>query len=150
MLLTGTFLRAVDDKLRLAIPKRLRDALIGEGRPELYVTPGIDGSLAIYSPATLEHLAHRLARSSPTKNEVRSFNRLFYARAERIEIDGQGRVRIPPALAELAALGKEAVLLGVQDHLEVWDRVRWENYLSQHAERYDEIAEQAFQPPNTL
>src|SRR5947209_4549940 len=104
MLLTGTFLRAVDDKLRLAIPKRLRDALVGEGRPELYVTPGIDGSLAIYSPATLELLARRLSDSSPTKNEVRSFNRLFYARAERVEVDGQGRVRIPPSLAELAGL----------------------------------------------
>jgi MraZ protein len=149
MLLTGTFLRAVDDKLRLAIPKRLRDALVGEGKAELYVTPGIDGSLAIYSPATLELLARRLADSSPTKNEVRSFNRLFYARAERVEVDGQGRVRIPPPLAELAGLGKEAVLLGVQDHLEVWDRGRWETYLNQHADRYDEIAEQAFQPPNS-
>ncbi|HVA51334.1 MAG TPA: division/cell wall cluster transcriptional repressor MraZ [Pirellulales bacterium] len=144
--MTGTFLRAVDDKLRLAIPKRLRDALIGEGKPELYVTPGIDGSLAIYNTATLDRLARRLAESSPTKNEVRSFNRLFYARAECVEIDGQGRVRLPPALAELAGLTKEAVLLGVHDHLEIWDRARWEAYLGDHAQRYDEIAEQAFQP----
>lgn len=56
MLLTGTFLRAVDQKLRLAIPKRLRDALIGEGKAELFVTPGNDGSLAIYNPASLESL----------------------------------------------------------------------------------------------
>ncbi|MGH7140952.1 MAG: division/cell wall cluster transcriptional repressor MraZ [Pirellulales bacterium] len=149
MLLTGTFLRAVDDKLRLAIPKRLRDALIGEGKPELYVTPGIDGSLAIYNPTTLEWLAGRLAASSPTKNEVRSFSRLFYARAERVEVDSQGRVRIPPALAELAGISKEAVLLGVQDHLELWDRGRWEAYLRSHAERYDDIAEQAFPSPHT-
>lgn len=147
MLLTGTFLRAVDDKLRLAIPKRLRDALVGEGKPELYVTPGTDGSLAIYSPAALEQLAHRLGGASPTKHEVRSFNRLFYARAERVDVDGQGRIRIPPSLAELAGLAKEAVLLGVQDHLEIWDRGRWEAYLKDRALRYDEIAEQAFQPP---
>lgn len=147
MLLTGTFLRAVDDKLRLAIPKRLRDALIGDGNPELYVTPGNDGSLAIYNATALEQLARRLAQSSPTKNEVRSFNRLFYARAERVEVDGQGRVRLPPALAELAGVTKEAVLLGVQDHLEIWDRARWESYLGDYSRRYDEIAEQAFQPP---
>lgn len=148
MLLTGTFLRAVDEKLRLAIPKRLRDALIGDGKPELFVTPGNDGSLAIYNPDTLGSLARRLAASSPAKNEVRSFSRLFYARAERVEVDGQGRVRIPQALAELAGLGKEAVLLGVQDHLEIWDRGRWEAYLAAHAERYDDLAEQAFQPPS--
>ncbi|OYV82235.1 MAG: hypothetical protein B7Z73_17250 [Planctomycetia bacterium 21-64-5] len=110
------------------------------------MTPGIDGSLAIYNTATLDRLARRLAESSPTKNEVRSFNRLFYARAECVEVDGQGRVRLPPALAELAGLTKEAVLLGVQDHLEIWDRARWEAYLCDHAQRYDEIAEQAFQP----
>lgn len=149
MLLTGTFPRAVDEKLRLAIPKRLRDALIGDGEPELFVTPGNDGSLAIYNPATLESLARRLAASSPTKNEVRGFSRLFYSRAERVEIDGQGRLRIPQALAEFAGLGKEAVLLGVQDHLEIWDRRRWEAYLAAHTERYDDLAEQAFQSSNT-
>ncbi len=149
MLLTGTFVRTVDEKLRIAIPKRLRDGLIGEGKPELYVTPGIDGSLAIYSPGTLEQLARKLAQSSPTKKEVRGFSRLFYARAERVEIDVQGRIRVPRSLADLAGLKKEAVLLGVHDHVEVWDRDRWDSYLTEHARRYDEIAEQAFQPPDT-
>lgn len=145
MLLTGTFLRAVDEKLRLAIPKRLREALIGEGEPELFVTPGNDGSLAIYNAATLESLARRLAESSPAKNQVRGFSRLFYSRAECVEVDGQGRLRIPQALAELAGITKEAVLLGVQDHLEIWDRRRWETYLATHAERYDDLSEQAFE-----
>lgn len=150
MLLTGTFLRAVDEKLRLAIPKRLRDALIGEGEPELFVTPGNDGSLSVYNAITLESLARRLAASSPAKNEVRGFSRLFYSRAECVEIDGQGRLRIPQALAELAGIGREVMLLGVQDHLEIWDRRRWETYLATHCERYDDLAEQAFQSSSEI
>jgi MraZ protein len=75
---------------------------------------------------------------------VRAFTRLFYARAERVEVDQQGRVRIPPSLAQLAELQKEAVLLGVQDHLELWSVTRWTAYLTQQQADYDRFAETAF------
>jgi MraZ protein len=79
---------------------------------------------------------------------VRAFGRLFYAQAERVDLDGQGRIRIPPALVELAGLDKEAVMLGVQDHVELWDRKKWEAYLADKSARFDEIAEKAFQSFN--
>lgn len=143
MLLTGTFARSLDEKQRIAIPKRMRDAL-GSSLSVLYVTPGNDGSLSIYTEEELSKLAERLAASSPAQQEVRTFNRLFYAQAERVELDSQGRVRIPPELAQAAALQKDVVLLGVQNHLELWDKSRWEAYLSGQQPRYDEIAEAAF------
>lgn len=146
MLLTGTFVRSVDDKQRIAIPKRLREALEGSEVKALFIAPGTDGSLAIYTEESLASLAGRLAAVSPAQQDVRAFNRLFYAQAERLELDAQGRIRIPPALAQLATLGKEAVLLGVQDHMELWDRVRWESYLADRSPHYDEIAERAFTP----
>src|ERR1700674_2473484 len=99
MLLTGTFTRAVDEKLRIAIPKPLREALGTTLSGALYVTPGTDGSLALYTEDALARLADRLAQSSPSAQDVRAFSRLFYARAQSVELDGQGRVRIPPELA---------------------------------------------------
>jgi MraZ protein len=147
MLLTGTFSRAVDEKLRVAIPKPLRDALGSLAKGVLYVTPGTDGSLAIYTEDALAQLANRLAQASPNAQQVRAFNRLFYARAQAVELDSQGRVRIPPELAALAGLGKEAVLVGVQDHLELWERGRWDQYVAQRQSQYDQIAEAAFEPP---
>src|SRR5205085_11760020 len=113
MLLTGTFVRAVDEKLRVAVPKHFRDAW---GKQVLYLAPGTDGSLAIYTEETFSKLASRLAEASPTGQDVRAFSRLFYAQAQSAELDAQGRMRIPPELARLAGLEKEAVLLGVQDH----------------------------------
>ena len=114
MLLTGTFVRSVDDKLRIALPKRLRDALAVDENSHLFITPSTDGSLAIYREDALAAMAARLAAASPTQQDVRAYNRLFYAQAECVELDSQGRFRVPPALAKLAALEKEAVLLGVQ------------------------------------
>jgi DNA-binding transcriptional regulator/RsmH inhibitor MraZ len=55
---------------------------------------------------------------------------------------------VPVELAELAGLGKEAVLIGVQDHLELWDRGRWEQYVSQKQNQFDKIAEAAFAQPS--
>src|SRR3569623_2860518 len=130
MVLTGTFVRTVDDKLRIAIPKRLREALGADHQLLLYVAPGTDGSLALYTEAALAALATRLSAASPAQDDVRAFSRLFYARAERVEADAQGRIRVPAALAELAALSREVVLLGVHDHLELWDRGRWEAYVA--------------------
>ncbi|MEX2112354.1 MAG: division/cell wall cluster transcriptional repressor MraZ [Pirellulales bacterium] len=147
MLLTGTFSRAVDEKLRVAIPKPLRDALGSSAKGVLYVAPGTDGSLALFTEDALADLAARLARSSPNAQDVRAFSRLFYARAQAVEVDGQGRVRIPPELARLAALGKEAMLIGVQTHLELWDRERWNHYVQEKQSQFDQIAEAAFEPP---
>jgi MraZ protein len=147
MLLTGAFSRSIDEKLRIAIPKPLREALGALASGVLYVAPGTDGSLALYTEEGLERLAERLAQSSPNAQDVRAFGRLFYARAQAVELDSQGRVRIPPELAALSGLTKEAVLIGVQDHLELWDRGRWEQYVAQKQNEYDKIAEAAFERP---
>ncbi|MEN6407509.1 MAG: division/cell wall cluster transcriptional repressor MraZ [Thermoguttaceae bacterium] len=143
MLLTGEFLRSIDDKRRVAIPKRLRDALASD-RQAVYLTPGTDQSLALYAEDAFARLADRLAQASPTRQDVRTFNRLFYARAQRVELDSQGRVRVPPELAELAGLSKDVMLLGVQDHVEIWAADRWRSYLAERRGHYDEIAEAAF------
>ncbi len=144
MLLTGTFSRAVDDKQRIAIPKPIRDALAPT--KWLFVTPGTDGSLALYTEEVLKRLADRLTQASPAGQEVRAFNRLFFSQAQRVEIDGQGRIRLPTELAKFAGIERESIMLGVQDHLELWDAARWNDYLAGKQTKYDEIAEKAFLP----
>ena len=61
-----------------------------------------------------------------------------------LSFDKQGRVRLPAELARLAAVQKEIVLVGVREHLEIWDRTRWEEYLSETQPHYDDLAENAF------
>ena len=112
MFFTGEFSRSIDEKLRVAIPKSLREALECDKQPGIYVAPGTDQSLALYTEETFARLAERLAQASPTRQDVRAFNRLFYARAQRVELDGQGRVRIPPELAELARLAERGGVVG--------------------------------------
>lgn len=141
MLLTGTFQRSVDDKQRIALPKRLRDGLVGAAAPQLFLTPGTDGSLALYGATAFERMAERMSLAPPAQQDVRAFQRLFFSQVENVELDGQGRIRIPLHLAERSGLQSEAMLIGVQDHVEIWDRGRWEIYVTDKGRQFDTLAE---------
>src|SRR5947207_5542203 len=143
MLLTGTYPRTLDDKKRMALPKRVREQL---GEPEtLFVTPGPDQSLWLYTQNGLEQLAAKLDQSPATDAEARVFRRLYFAQTEAVDVDRSGRILIPDRLIPFAGLEHEVVLIGVRDHLELWDARRWQQYMAQNAPRFDAVAEGAFQ-----
>jgi MraZ protein len=142
MLLTGTYPRTLDDKNRLALPSRIREQL-AKAR-QLFVAQGLDQCLWVYDRAGLEKLAEKLDQVSATDGEVRTFRRLFFAQMEAVDLDKTGRVLIPERLVQFAGLGHEVVLIGVRDHLEVWDAGRWQQYLTANSPRYDAVAEASF------
>lgn len=144
MALTGTWPRSLDDKGRLAVPKRVREEL-GSDIQSLFVAQGTEQSLMIYTPESFDLLAQRYSEKSGAKADIRGFMRLFYARAERIDVDSQGRIRIPDRLKGFAGLDREVVLLGVNDHLELWDKSRWDDYVGSLNPQFDEIAALAYE-----
>ena len=138
MMLTGTHPRTLDDKKRMALPKRVREQL---GEPEtLFVTPGPDQCLWVYTQEGLERLADRLDQAPATDAEARVFRRLYFAQTERVDVDGSGRILVPERLGQFASLQREVVLIGVRDHLELWDAAKWQAFVEQNAPRFDEIA----------
>ena len=138
MLLTGTHPRTIDDKKRLALPRRIREQL---GEPALlYVTPGPEQSLWLFTQECLERQAEKLDRASPDDEESRVFRRLYFAQTEAVDVDRAGRILLPDRLAALAGLTHEAVLLGVRDHLELWDAKRWQDYAARHAASFEKMA----------
>ena len=143
MALTGTHQRALDDKQRLAIPKRLRDAMGDADLKELYVAPEVGHSLSVFSPQTFERRAERIEQLSSARSSVVNYLRLYYSQAERVEIDGQGRIRLPERLVEFARLRQDVVLLGVHDHIEIWDQAVWNELLQQHSQEFDRLATEA-------
>ena len=136
MLLTGTHPRTLDEKSRLALPKRVRD-LLGEPTT-LYVTPGPEQTLWLYTEAELEKLAAKLDQAPASDTETRLFRRLYFAQTEAVEVDKSGRILVPERLGKFAGLHKEVVLLGVRDHLELWDANKWQTYVDTNASKFDE------------
>ena len=144
MLLTGSYRRTLDDKLRLAIPKQLRDALGFPEKTGLFIAPGTDRALVIYTAELLEQIGRSLSKLSTAARETRDFSRLFYAQAQPADVDRQGRLRIPPELAKLSGLNSEVVVVGVRDRIELWEAAAWDAFLARAQPSYDELAENVF------
>jgi MraZ protein len=137
-MLLGEYAHTIDDKNRLTLPARFR-AAFGDG---IVVTRGMDGCLFAYTSADWGTLVQtRLAGLDLLSQEGRRMQRFFFSGATEAELDKQGRVGIPQALLEHAKLGRDVVVAGVNDHLEIWDRDAWRRELAEVEGSAEDVAE---------
>ena len=137
-MLLGTHEHAIDDKSRLTLPARFRQAFT-EG---VVVSRGLDGCLYAYPRADWTRaIEARLAELDPLSKETRRLQRYFYSGAAEGELDKQGRIGIPGALLEHAQLVRDVVVAGVHDHLEIWDRASWRRELAEVEGSAEHVAE---------
>ncbi|HXH96639.1 MAG TPA: division/cell wall cluster transcriptional repressor MraZ [Gaiellaceae bacterium] len=137
-MLLGEYEHTIDDKNRLTLPARFRGAF-AEG---IVVTRGMDGCLNAYAPSEWAGVVEaRLASLHPLSKEGRRMHRFFFSGASEGSIDKQGRVSIPAALIQHAKLGRDVVVAGVNDHLEIWDRAAWQRELAEVEGSAEDVAE---------
>jgi MraZ protein len=135
----GEYEHNLDDKGRVIIPMRFRDAL-ADG---LFVTRGLDGCLWLFTARVWEDVSARLAASRLNQYDARQLDRLLYSGTDAA-LDKQGRLLLPPSLRQHAELepGGPVVVLGVKNRLEMWNRDRWYELASQLAAESSPFAEQ--------
>jgi MraZ protein len=137
-MLLGEHAHTIDDKNRLTLPARFRH-VFGAG---IVVTRGMDGCLFAYTRDDWERLVQdRLATLDPLSKEGRRMQRFFFSAALESDLDKQGRVILPAALLEHAKLGRDVVVAGVHDHLEIWDRDAWRRELAEVEGSAEDVAE---------
>ena len=137
-MLLGAYEHTIDDKNRLTLPAKFRQAF-ADG---IVVTRGLDGCLyAFRRPDWDRLLESRLATLDPLSPEGRRLERFFYSGASETELDKQGRLMLPGALIEHAKLGRDVVVAGVHDHLEIWDRDAWNRELAEVEGSAEDVAE---------
>jgi len=137
-MLLGEYEHTVDDKNRLTLPARFRQAF-AEG---IVVTRGMDGCLFAYTREAWAHMVDsRLVTLNTLSKEGRRMQRFFFSGATETELDKQGRVGLPAALLAHAKLGRDVVVAGVHDHLEIWDREAWRLELAEVEGSAEHVAE---------
>ena len=117
----GEFEHNIDIKGRLIIPSKFRGRLAAG----VVVTRGIDPCLWLFPKDTFLELAPRLMAPSLTRPDARELRRQVFGGASDSTPDKQGRVIVPPKLLEFANIDKQAVILGVFDHCEIWNPEEW-------------------------
>ena len=136
-MLLGEYEHTIDDKNRLTLPARFRDALSGG----VVVTRGMDGCLYAYPRDDWGELQSRVAELDPLSREGRTIQRHFFSGAAEAELDKQGRIMIPAPLLNYAGLSRDVVVAGVSDHLEIWDREAWRRELNEVEGSAEHVAE---------
>ena len=138
----GEHEHTIDDKNRLTLPARFRSAFAGG----VVLTRGLDTCLDVYTRTDWDALVEaRLAPLDPFSREARDLKRFFFSAAADAELDRQGRVLVPPALTRHAKLGRDVVVAGVHDHLEIWDRTAWAANVNEVEGSADDVAERLAQ-----
>ena len=120
----GTYTPKLDEKGRLILPARFRDAL----EQGLVVTRTQERALAVYPKDTFEALLRPVLNAPSTVKQVRDYQRMLTAGASFEVPDRQGRVTIPPLLRTYAGLDRDVVVIGAGDRAEIWDAETWLKY----------------------
>jgi MraZ protein len=117
----GEYEHTLDEKSRVTLPARFRHALAGG----VVLTRGLEKNIDVFPRESWDASVSRIAELDSLTREAREMKRHVFAGASVAELDRQGRVLVPPQLAAHAGLGKDVVVAGVHDRIEIWDRAEW-------------------------
>lgn len=141
MIFTGQYEHGIDGKNRLAIPAKWRGRLDpARDGPGFYVAPGTPPStLWLYTERHFESLAEQFQSELIQDEDILRFEQDFFPRADLVELDTQGRVLIPEKMLKAAGLGRDVIVCGVRDHIEIRSPQEHEKQSAESAERSREI-----------
>jgi MraZ protein len=115
----------LDAKGRMVMPTRYRDRIHERSQGRLVVTVDRDQCLLLYPLPDWEEIERKLMRLPSLNAQARRLQRLMVGHATDLELDGHGRVLLPPKLREFAGLTRQGVLIGQGNRFELWDEARW-------------------------
>jgi MraZ protein len=115
----------LDNKGRMAIPARYREALSRHCDGQMVLTVDRDHCLLLYPLPDWEEIERKLVRLPGFNKQARRLQRLLIGHATECEMDRSGRILLPPALREFAGMDKAVVLIGQGNKFEVWAEQVW-------------------------
>lgn len=120
----------MDAKGRMAIPTKIREVLSSFCAGRIVVTAHTEERcLLVYPESQWQEILPKI-EALPSFNKVaRRAQRLLIGYATPLEMDGNGRILVPPTLREYAALEKRLMLVGQGKKFELWSEERWFEWL---------------------
>ena len=115
----------LDEKGRMVLPTRQRQRLLERSDGQLVITVDRDACLLIYPLPDWEIIERKLMSLPALNDRSRRLQRLMVGHATELDLDGQGRLLVPPELRKFASLTRHAMLIGQGARLELWDETLW-------------------------
>lgn len=125
----------LDHKGRVSVPFSLRRGL-RYGEP-IILTRGLDPCISAFTEEQWERLMRKLSVLSPAKSAHRKVIRRIVGDSDRVELDEQGRIRIPSHLLEFAQINSDCRFVRMLDHFEIWKPEVYEEHMRDMPESID-------------
>ncbi|HEV8128373.1 MAG TPA: division/cell wall cluster transcriptional repressor MraZ [Candidatus Eisenbacteria bacterium] len=136
----GSYQHTLDHKGRISIPARFRRQLSGDAEETFVILRGLESCIALYPSDEFRRLDERLRGRSFSDENNRRYQRMMLFDSRDETLDAQGRIALPPRLITHAKLAKDVLIVGLLDHLEVWNPELFESYLQSSSRSYEESA----------
>lgn len=137
----GEYQHAIDRKGRLILPAKFREVAKGNFIEKFFVTRGLDKCLFMFSEEEWRNQENKFKSLSFTKQQARTFNRLYFSGAVEVVPDRQGRILLPQYLKDFAEIKKDVVIVGVSNRVEIWAKDKWESFYGSSRQSFEDIAE---------
>ncbi len=141
----GEYTHGLDTKGRLILPARFREVAKENSIDRFFVTRGLDRCIFMFSEFEWRLIEQKFKNQSFTKEQARSFNRMFFAGATDVLPDKQGRFIVPQNLKEHAGIKDQAVIIGVSNRIEIWDQNAWKEFFNKSSQSFEQTAENLFE-----
>lgn len=142
----GEYNHGIDRKGRLILPARFREICKESGIEKFFITRGLDKCLFMFTEEEWRLQEQKFKNLPFTRQESRSFNRLFFSGAISVAPDKQGRFIIPQYLKDYANIKKDAIVIGISNRIEIWDTKSWQDFYSASSASFEQIAENMINP----
>ncbi len=137
----GEYLHSIDRKGRLILPAKFREAAKAHFIEKFFVTRGLDKCLFMFAEEEWRTQENKFKTIPFTKQQARTFNRLYFSGAVEVISDKQGRILIPQYLKDFAMIKKDVMIVGVSNRIEIWAKDKWQEFYGTSRQSFEEIAE---------
>jgi len=106
----GEYFHSIDRKGRLILPAKFREVAKSHYIEKFFVTRGLDVCLFMFPEEEWRTQENKFKSIPFTKQQARTFNRLYFSGAAEVDFDTQGRILLPQYLKDFAQIKKEVVI----------------------------------------
>lgn len=127
----------IDDKSRLVLPSNYRKEFLND---ECYVTLGLDPCIQIYTKPAFDKTVETMIALPEFSLEARKLKHVFLGNSNQVGIDGHGRILVPKYLLDKVKINKKVIMVGMFDHLEIWDYDTYKTFEKDGEDHYSDNA----------
>lgn len=132
---------SIDSKGRVNIPAKMRKSLSPEANDTFVLTRGVDKCVVAYPFDEWRKYEEKFEKLNQYDENNRYFLRLLLMWSEEVKLDAQQRIAIPKTLTEFAEIEGKVAIIGMIDHIEIWNPDKFKEYLNSKEESYEQVAE---------